>query len=87
MQTTLLNNLLSMSLKRYLCLIIALVVSGLAATQLVFINYIQQQITTEVEDKSQAWSKQGLDWKVFEKDCLARALNMHQGNRTKAAPF
>lgn len=31
--------------------------------------------------------KQGLDWEAFEKDCLAQALNTHQGNRTKAAQF
>ena len=29
----------------------------------------------------------GLDWELFEKDCLAQALSKHQGNRTKAARF
>ncbi|MFT5677019.1 MAG: DNA-binding NtrC family response regulator [Paraglaciecola sp.] len=29
----------------------------------------------------------GLDWEVFEKQCLSQALNMNQGNRTKAAQF
>jgi signal transduction histidine kinase len=49
-----------MSLKRYLFLLIALFVLGLSATQLFFVNYIQQQIATEVEDKSRALSKQAL---------------------------
>ncbi|WP_299079729.1 sigma-54 dependent transcriptional regulator [uncultured Paraglaciecola sp.] len=29
----------------------------------------------------------GLDWEAFEKQCLAQALERHQGNRTKAAQF
>ena len=29
----------------------------------------------------------GLDWEMFEKDCLAQALKRQQGNRTKAAQF
>jgi DNA-binding NtrC family response regulator len=29
----------------------------------------------------------GLDWEVFEKQCLSQALSMNQGNRTKAAQF
>ena len=29
----------------------------------------------------------GLDWEMFEKQCLSQALNMNQGNRTKAAQF
>jgi DNA-binding NtrC family response regulator len=29
----------------------------------------------------------GLDWEVFEKQCLGQALERHQGNRTKAAQF
>lgn len=29
----------------------------------------------------------GLDWENFEKQCLAQALERHQGNRTKAAQF
>lgn len=49
-----------MSLKRYLFLLIALFVLGLASTQLFFINYIQQQIGAEVEGKSQTLSKQAL---------------------------
>ena len=60
MQTNLMNTLVSMSLKRYLFLLIALFVLGLASTQLFFINYIQQQIATEVEGKSQTLSKQAL---------------------------
>ncbi len=30
---------------------------------------------------------QGLDWEKFEQQCLAQALEKHQGNRTKAAQF
>ncbi|WP_299797043.1 sigma-54 dependent transcriptional regulator [uncultured Shewanella sp.] len=29
----------------------------------------------------------GIEWEVFEKDCLEQAMNRHQGNRTKAAKF
>lgn len=29
--------------------------------------------------------EQGLDWEAFEKDCLAQALERHNGNRTQAA--
>ena len=29
----------------------------------------------------------GLDWEEFEKHCLSQALNLNQGNRTKAAQF
>jgi signal transduction histidine kinase len=58
MQTNQINKL--MSLKRYLFILIALFVIGLASTQLFFINYIQQQISAEVEDKSQTLSKQAL---------------------------
>jgi DNA-binding NtrC family response regulator len=29
----------------------------------------------------------GLDWEMFEKQCLSQALSMKQGNRTKAAQF
>jgi signal transduction histidine kinase len=60
MQTKFINSLLFMSLKRYLFLLIALFVLGLASTQLFFINYIQQQIGAEVEGKSQTLSKQAL---------------------------
>jgi signal transduction histidine kinase len=60
MQTKFINSLVSMSLKRYLFLLIALFVLGLASTQLFFINYIQQQIGAEVEGKSQTLSKQAL---------------------------
>jgi signal transduction histidine kinase len=49
-----------MSLKRYLFVIIAVFVLLLSATQLFFINTIQQQISSEVEDKSRALSKQAL---------------------------
>ncbi|MCL1058643.1 sigma-54 dependent transcriptional regulator [Shewanella gelidimarina] len=31
--------------------------------------------------------EQGLEWEVFEKDCLEQAMDKHQGNRTKAAKF
>lgn len=58
MQTNQINKF--MSLKRYLFVVIALFVIGLASTQLFFINYIQQQIGAEVEDKSQTLSKQAL---------------------------
>ncbi|MCL1065035.1 sigma-54 dependent transcriptional regulator [Shewanella benthica] len=30
---------------------------------------------------------EGIEWEVFEKDCLEQAMNKHQGNRTKAAKF
>lgn len=50
-----------MSLKRYLFLLIALFVIVLAGGQLLFINYIQQQISTEVADKSRMLSKQALN--------------------------
>lgn len=60
MQIKLLDNLLTMSLKRYLFLLIAVFVLLLSVTQLFFINYIQQQIGNEVEDKSRALSKQAL---------------------------
>ncbi len=29
----------------------------------------------------------GIEWELFEKDCLEQAMNKHQGNRTKAAKF
>ena len=31
--------------------------------------------------------EEGLDWENFERDCLAKALRKHNGNRTKAAQF
>ncbi|AQS35632.1 response regulator with CheY-like receiver, AAA-type ATPase, and DNA-binding domains [Shewanella psychrophila] len=31
--------------------------------------------------------EEGIEWEVFEKDCLEQAMNKHQGNRTKAAKF
>ena len=50
----------TMSLKRYLFVLIAVFVLMLSATQLFFINYIQQQISSEVENKSRTLSKQAL---------------------------
>ena len=60
MSINLLDRLLTMSLKRYLFLLIAVFVLLLSGTQLFFINYIQQQIGDEVEEKSRALSKQAL---------------------------
>jgi signal transduction histidine kinase len=61
MLTKLISDLSTMSLKRYLFLLIALFVIVLAGGQLLFINYIQQQISTEVADKSRMLSKQALN--------------------------
>ncbi|MGS2719117.1 sensor histidine kinase [Paraglaciecola aestuariivivens] len=49
-----------MSLKHYVFMLMALLVLILASTQLLFIHYIQQQVSQEVEDKSRALSKQAL---------------------------
>lgn len=51
----------TMSLQRYLFFTIALFVLLLAGTQLFFVNYIQQLISTEVEAKSRTLSKQAVD--------------------------
>lgn len=51
----------AMSLKRYLFLLVALFVVLMAAIQLSFINYVQQQVSAEVEEKSRALSKQAVE--------------------------
>lgn len=51
----------AMSLQRYLFITIALFVLLLAGAQLFFVNYIQQQISAEVEAKSRTLSKQAVD--------------------------
>lgn len=51
----------AMSLKRYLFLLVALFVVLMAAIQLSFIHYVQQQISTEVEEKSRALSEQAVE--------------------------
>jgi signal transduction histidine kinase len=50
-----------MSLKRYLFLLVALFVVLMAAIQLSFIYYVQQQVSAEVEEKSRALSKQAIE--------------------------
>jgi signal transduction histidine kinase len=51
----------AMSLKRYLFLLVALFVVLMAAIQLNFIYYVQQQISAEVEEKSRALSEQAIE--------------------------
>lgn len=54
----------SLSLKRYLFLLIAIFVVLLAGAQIGFIHYIQQQIGQEVQEKSRTLSNRALDMLV-----------------------
>lgn len=57
-------SLSSLSLKRYLFLLIAIFVLLLAGAQIGFIHYVQQQIGEEVQDKTQTLSTQAINMLV-----------------------
>ncbi|NRA83754.1 MAG: HAMP domain-containing protein, partial [Gammaproteobacteria bacterium] len=53
-----------MSLKRYLFLLVALLIIALTLVQLVFVSYIKDQLNNEIQTKSQALSEQVLDFVI-----------------------
>lgn len=51
-----------MSLKRYLFLLVSLLIIALAAIQLSFVSYIQGQIEQEIQDRSQTLSERVIEF-------------------------
>ncbi|MBF7074207.1 sigma-54-dependent Fis family transcriptional regulator [Glaciecola sp. MH2013] len=47
----------------------------------------QEYLNDTLEATAFSLPAEGLDWEVFEKQCLAQALERHAGNRTQAARF
>lgn len=48
---------------------------------------VSEEISPTAVDGEFRLPPQGIDWEKFEKQCLAQALDRHNGNRTKAAQF
>lgn len=67
----------AMSLKHYLFILIGVFVLLLAGVQVAFINYVQQQLQSEIEDKSIALSEQAVRMVVDARRSHSQTTNNH----------